>query len=441
MTLSLRTLFEQSLREAGGRRVVAVFPGRFQPFHAGHKEVYDKLVGKFGAANVFLSTTDDTSSFKSPFTFNEKRLIMTRLCGIPGANIIQTSAPYSVPEVGLDGTTTVLLFAVSEKDMQDDARFTFVDGETAMKKDGTPQYLQKFPGAVEDCDSLASHGYVIEVPVETFTIFDKPVTSATQVRELLVADEAEAKDAFEQLYGKFDQELFDMIRNRIEAKTLSLTEGGNVWGAELATRKINKSEVAPTVAWLEKLIGIKLGDKLLGSAGKADNSGDIDIALTDDTKAAVEGKLKAWASMKDPAALSTKTGINIHFRAPIGGNAASGYVQVDFTFVPDIEFAKWKLAHPKSQYSGTARAIVMASLAKAAGLKLNMNGLVGRNDDHPIEGGKNPDVIAQYLLGKGARASDLDSVESVLAKLKNDPDGQKKLADARDTLRRQGIVI
>ena len=43
------------------KKTIVVYSGRFQPFHRGHYASYKKLVSKFGADNVYISTSNDTS--------------------------------------------------------------------------------------------------------------------------------------------------------------------------------------------------------------------------------------------------------------------------------------------------------------------------------------------------------------------------------------------
>ena len=52
---------------------IVVYSGRFQPFHKGHKKVYDVLVSKFGSKNVYIATSDVQDGDKSPLSFNDKK--------------------------------------------------------------------------------------------------------------------------------------------------------------------------------------------------------------------------------------------------------------------------------------------------------------------------------------------------------------------------------
>ena len=61
-----------------------------------------------------------------------------------------------------------------------------------------------------------------------------------------------------------------------------LAEGGNVFknadGSE-ATQRIMRDAVVPTVEWLEQLTGLNLVDNMLGTTGKKESSGDLDLAV------------------------------------------------------------------------------------------------------------------------------------------------------------------
>jgi len=43
---------ENYIKENNGPEVVVLYPGRFQPFHLGHKEVFNQIQNKVGRDNV-----------------------------------------------------------------------------------------------------------------------------------------------------------------------------------------------------------------------------------------------------------------------------------------------------------------------------------------------------------------------------------------------------
>lgn len=220
-------------------------------------------------------------------------------------------------------------------------------------------------------------------------------------------------------------------------------EGGNVWKGGMATVRIPKDLVAPTVAWLESITGLPLLSNMLGTTGRAETSGDIDLAVdaTQVSKDELAAKLKAWATQNDTTAEVKKSGVVVHFRCPIAGKAFLNYVQVDFMFVDNMKFTHWIYrAAEDSKYKNATRTILLASLARSINLRFSADkGLTFRDTNKPLTKGTNPDFIAKKLLGPKATGKDLSSVESILDALKNDPKREEKLADARQTLPMYGV--
>ena len=225
-----------------------------------------------------------------------------------------------------------------------------------------------------------------------------------------------------------------------------LKEGGNVFkdrDGNPQTQRINKQDVQPTVKYLEKLTGLPLLQNMLGSTGIAQSSGDLDLAV--DVNSVAKQDLynqlaqhvqKQGLEIRDYVA---KTGDSVHYRTPINGQALNGFVQTDFMF-GEPQWQKWALsgAPAGSEFKGKHRAIVLASIARARGMKFSVkNGLLARETDKPIS--KDPDEIAKILVG--GTEKDLASVESIVSKLKSDPDYEKLIADARETLAKEGLNL
>ena len=155
--------------------IVAIYAGRFHPFHKGHKAVYDSLVDKFGADKVFIATSGKQNDTDSPFSFKEKAAMMM-LTGIPGKAISQEVSPYK-PENILKkfSPDTAVVFAVGKKDMDESPRF-----KPGLKKDGSPTYYQALAGKkVADLEGYEKHGYLIVAPTVKFTVLGEPATSAS----------------------------------------------------------------------------------------------------------------------------------------------------------------------------------------------------------------------------------------------------------------------
>jgi hypothetical protein len=91
-----------------------------------------------------------------------------------------------------------------------------------------------------------------------------------------------------------------------------------------------------------------------------------------------------------------------------------------------------------SPYKGLHRHLLLASIAKAQGMKWSYkNGLMDRETNQVIT--QDPTEIAQKLFNGGA--TDLESVETIVAKIKSRPDYDKLTADAREAFARENLSL
>ena len=227
-----------------------------------------------------------------------------------------------------------------------------------------------------------------------------------------------------------------------------LAEGGNVFKDEQGqplTQRINLADIRPTVAWLETITDLPLMDNMLGSTGLKPTSGDLDLAV-DSTKVNKDEFFNQLSTMiqqrgEDPRRWVKKSGTAVHLLTPIRGRPGAGFVQTDFMFLPKPEFSKWILrSDPQSEYKGATRNILINSMAKAMGYKLNqIAGIADRESNQLIS--DDPDAIAKMLLNPAATRDDLASVERILAALSADPRRDQKLADFRDHMQRAGTPL
>jgi hypothetical protein len=220
-----------------------------------------------------------------------------------------------------------------------------------------------------------------------------------------------------------------------------LAEGGNVFknqdGSE-ATQRISRDNVVPTVQWLEQLTGLNLVDNMLGTTGKKESSGDLDLAV-DATKVSKDVLIQQLLAKGINKADIRKTGDSVHLKTPILGDANNGYVQTDFMF-GNPDWQRWSLrgAGEGSPYKGVHRQVLMASIAKAQGMKWSYkNGLVDRETNEIIS--QNPTEIAQKLIN--GTPADLESVETIIAKIKPRADYEQLVADAKETFARDNLSL
>lgn len=227
-----------------------------------------------------------------------------------------------------------------------------------------------------------------------------------------------------------------------------INEGGNVFkdaNGQPVTQRISQTDVKPTIAWLEQLLPtLDLQNNTLGSTGIKDTSGDLDIAVDAGqiTKDQLVAHLTQWAVSHGfkPEEWIKKSGTAVHFKTPIVGRPDQGYVQTDFMFLNNIPWSKFVLgAMPAdSQYKGRERNVLMNSIAKSMGYKLNQNaGIADRATNQLIS--DDPDQVAKMLLNKQATRDDLASVETIVAALARDPKREQKLADFKAHMERAGL--
>jgi len=229
---------------------------------------------------------------------------------------------------------------------------------------------------------------------------------------------------------------------------MKLLEGGNVFkdaDGQPMTGRINQSDVAQTVAWIETLTGIDFPrERWLGSTGRKPTSGDLDLAVDANkvSKEQLASQLTQWAQShgEDPRNWVKKGG-EVHLRVPINGRPENGFVQADFMFFPNLDWGGFYYGGggTDSAYKGMVRNVLISSLAKVQGLKVGSNGMFSRASNELVDGGLDADLVAKTLLGPKATKENLQSVESIYAALAKDPNRDAKLADFRDYLAKNGL--
>ena len=205
-----------------GKKIFVIYPGRFHPWHKGHKGVYNYLSSKYGGNDVYITTTDVVELPKSPFSFDEKIKMMT-LTGVPINKIIKVKNNYNlqslVGQIPIDINRDSIIFAVSEKDMAEDPRFS-----KFTKKDGSPAYLQPIPKNLTKIQPAINHGYIDTVPTTDFTVLGKPARSASELRSQYAKLNPQQRKSFiADLFGKYDDGVYNIMNNKLVSSG-SLTE-------------------------------------------------------------------------------------------------------------------------------------------------------------------------------------------------------------------------
>jgi hypothetical protein len=195
---------------------LVIYPGRFHPFHRGHMASYEYLTKKYGADAVYIATSDVQAPVTSPFSFADKTQMMTTL-GVPASHVVRVKNPYQAREItdslsDEEKNNTVLIFAVSEKDMlEGSARFRF-----GTKKNGEPSYLQPMPESEKQMQPMSQHAYVMVTPTVDFRVQGTDANSASQIRQMYIKGNAADRDnIIADLYGQASPKLRDTFDARL----------------------------------------------------------------------------------------------------------------------------------------------------------------------------------------------------------------------------------
>jgi soluble cytochrome b562 len=202
-----------AIKSPGIKTIVAVYPGRFQPFGPHHKEVYEHITKMF--KEVFIATSNKSGGDRHPMNFSQKKRHMQKM-GINGSAIVQESQPY-IPKGLLkkfDGESTAVVFVVGTKDK---GRLT------------SGKYFKEYKKNYMRLEGYEKHGYTLEAPHVSVRVGGQEI-DGTAIRKLLGSEEYDVdikKKFFKKMFGYFDQKTFDLFTNTF---TESLILEGGAYG-------------------------------------------------------------------------------------------------------------------------------------------------------------------------------------------------------------------
>jgi hypothetical protein len=192
----------------------------------------------------------------------------------------------------------------------------------------------------------------------------------------------------------------------------------------------------PWLGWKKCCQAFDLQNNTLGSTGIKDTSGDLDIAVdaTQLTKEQLVAQLTRWtvSQKQKPQEWIKQTGAGVHFKTPINGRPDLGYVQTDFMFLNNVPWSKFVLgAMPTdSKYKGRERNVLMNSIAKSLGYKLNqIAGIADRATDKIIT--DNPDAGGQTIVKPNSHTSRSGQCRNNTTSIQHRSKRDAKLADFR----------
>ena len=178
------------------KKVIAIYPGRFQPFGPHHKKVYLALKKKFG--DVYIVTSNIQKPPRHPMNFKEKAQHMTKM-GIPSNKIIMDN-PYKPVNLlkKFKPEETAAVFAVGEKDK----------GRLS-----AGYYFDDYNKNKNNLKGYKEHGYVLKAPHISVNIAGKEV-SGTTMRKILSSPKIkpeQRKKLFKLLFGYFNGSVYNMM--------------------------------------------------------------------------------------------------------------------------------------------------------------------------------------------------------------------------------------
>ena len=189
--------FSQFFQEAKGQpKVVVVYGGGFQPFHAGHTSSYDQAKRAFPSADFYVAASNDIKN--RPIPFKDKQFLAQQ-AGVKD-KFVQVAQPVNPTEIlsQYDPKKDILILVRSDRDPMN---YT--------KKDGSPAYYQPFK-SIKDCvsfDPKGGHGYVYVTKKHVFKVNGKEVYSGSQIRSMYTkADDAGRKTIIGDLYPRATKE-------------------------------------------------------------------------------------------------------------------------------------------------------------------------------------------------------------------------------------------
>tara|TARA_Y100000361_G_scaffold48767_2_gene42312 strand:+ start:390 stop:2759 length:2370 start_codon:yes stop_codon:yes gene_type:complete len=228
----LEQLNEQIEEEA--KRVVVVWPGRFQPMGAHHYKVFEKLQEEHGSDNVYIATSDAKTNQKSPLNFEEKKKIMLKH-GVPEDKILKTRRMYRAEELEdvFSADDDILVFVVGKKDQER------LSSDHYSSYEKNKENLQTFDNKV----------YLKIMPHVSITLPDGEEMSGTTLRNAMLNLTPEA---FKQVMGWFDKDIYEMLQDKIKNRQESLSEAiFSIINEVISERsKASKDRVSKKISYL-----------------------------------------------------------------------------------------------------------------------------------------------------------------------------------------------
>lgn len=189
------------------KKVIGLYPGRFQPFGAHHAKAYEWMSKQFGANNTYVVTSNIQDENKSPFSFEDKKKIINSH-GI--AKVRKVKNPYRAVEVvsRFNDDTTAIVFGFSEKDA----------GRIA---GSNKTYFKPYDKHKNKLKPYSENGYYIIIPRFSINVPGFGEMSGTSLRKVFgstkMGTERKMK-IFKAVFGHSKKSIYNLVVRRLEGK-------------------------------------------------------------------------------------------------------------------------------------------------------------------------------------------------------------------------------
>ena len=237
----------RSIREQENNieKLVAIYPGRFQPFGPHHKASYEFLKSRFD--EVYIVTSNKTGGTRHPMNFSQKKRHMMKM-GIPSKAIVQDKQVYAPKSLmkKFDENTTAFVFGVGQKD----------EGRLSGGKYFKP-YRQNYNRLM----GFKHHGYTLQLPHSSIRVGGMEI-SGTTMRKLLGSEKFDVnmkKKFFKKLFGYFDPKVFDLFTTSFKEEIkLDVNVGDTILVGRFKNKKIKVKDIGKDKHGMPTINGRKI---------------------------------------------------------------------------------------------------------------------------------------------------------------------------------------
>jgi len=236
------------------KNVVAIYPGRFQPFGKHHAAAFKWLQQHFDGGNCYIATSNVIDLPKSPFSFKDKADII-RHYGFDD-RLVQVKNPYKAEEImrNYRPEDTAVVFMVGAKDMKEDPRF-----KISKKKDGSDSYFQEYEKNKSNLQPFNKHGYLVVAPHVSVSVPGYGEMSGTTMRKALgnvKTPRSQKINLFKSIFGWYDEKLAKMIFDKLESlneSKLTIAEVMKKKNLKMETTQPDQTKLFSKEWWSESL--------------------------------------------------------------------------------------------------------------------------------------------------------------------------------------------